>query len=402
MNKVNDEAISQLTAWRLLRRIRLLAMTTVLLINFIPSFAQETIKAGIKYSIPKDQKIELRITKVPKKLPWLERDDEGKVEAPEDDSVIVAQNIEAIEITDEYGTKKTIPQGTKFYAKVLETTPAKSFWRKGKAKLEFFAIDPYGGEEKFEPDYSMSKYNGKDLVEIEPGAGHVDFDGELDYTSKGTGIKDALTNLSGTGGYALAGAIAAPFVVFSVTKGIGSIFAASAAVSNPYVLGGAAAAGATAGLAYGIMKKGKTINLEPGSELEIELANPWLIVSALEEAEKQETVTQNNINKDFRLEVLEVKKKRDEFGDLCLRVSIYYENKTNEELRYASFQLVDSMGKEYEPSISSFDGSIFGELPRKGQLQLYFNTDFPKTLHQLRALRIYDQKALATADVVLQ
>lgn len=372
---------------------------------FLNPFARaaEPIKAGIRYSIPQDQKIELRVTKVPKRLPWLERDDNGKVEAPEEDSVIVAQNIEAIDITDEYGTKKTIPQGTKFYAKVLETTPAKSFWRKGKAKLEFFAIDPYGAEEKFEPDYSMSKYNGKDLVEIEPSAGQVEFDGELDYKSKGTGIKDALTNLSGTGGYALAGAVAAPFVIFGITKGLGTLFAFSA-VTNPYVLGGTAAVGATAGLAYGIMKKGKTINLEPGSELAIELANPWLVVSALEDAEakRQAEVSQNTNNPNFKLEVLEVKKRRDEFGDQCLKVSIYYENKTKEELRYSSFQLVDSMGKEYEPSISSFDGSIFGELPKKGKLQLYFNTDFPKTLHQLRALRLYDQKALAIADVVLQ
>ena len=363
--------------------------------------AQETIKAGVQYSIPKNQKIELRITKIPKKLPWLERDDEGKVEAPEEDSVIVAQNIEAIEITDEYGTKKIIPQGTKFYAKVLETSPAKSFWRKGKAKLEFFAIDPYGSEEKFEPDYSMEKYNGKDLVEVESSASQIKLEGELSYNSKGTGLKESLTNLSGTGGYALAGAIAAPFIIFSVTKGLGNLFAFSA-ITNPYVLGGTAAVGASAGLAYGIMKKGKTINLEPGSELIIELANPWLIVSALEDAEdKKETTLTQNSNKDFLLEVLEVKKKRDEFDDQCLMVSINYENKTNEELRYSSFQLVDSMGKEYEPSISSFDHNIFGELPRKGNLKLFFNVDFPKTLHQLRALRVYDQKALATVDVVL-
>lgn len=384
-----------------MRNLLLILLSLSFLFNQ-KALATETLKAGVKYSIPKDQKIELRITKVPKKLPWLERDDDGKVEAPEEDSVIVAQNIEDLEITDEYGTKKIIPQGTKFYAKVLETTPAKSFWRKGKAKLEFFAIDPYGAEEKFKPDYSMSKYNGKDLVEIKPGAGHVEFEGELDYKSKGNGVKDTLTNISETGGYAVAGAIAAPFVVFGVTKGLGTLFAFSA-VTNPYVLGGTAAVGATAGLAYGIMKKGKTINLEPGSELEIELANPWMVVSALEDAEaKKKELAKQEQNNNFELKVLEVKKKRDEFGDQCLRVSIHYENKTKEELRYSSFQLVDSMGKEYEPSISSFDGSIFGELPKKGNLQLYFNTEFPKTLHQLRALRIYDQKALATADVVLQ
>lgn len=369
--------------------------------QLLPINAKEPIKLGLQYSIPKNQKLELRVTQVPKKLPWLEKDEEGILLAPENDSIIVAQTIEDIEIMDQYGSKKTIPAETKFYAKVLETTPAKSFWRKGKAKLEFFAIDPYAYTENFEPDYSMSKYNGKDFIQPSKSISQVKLEANLDYNSKGNSFKDTVKNLSSTGGYAVAGAIAAPFAVFALT-GIAGKALAFSAVSNPYVLGGAAAVGASAGLAYGIMKKGKTINLEPGSELEIKLENPWLIVSALEKSESKNHVLENEENKNFELDILKVKKARDEFGDRCIKISIYYENYTEEEMHYSSFQLVDSMGKEYEPSISSFDANIFGELPKKGNLDLYFNAEFPKTLHQLRALRIYDQKPLAIADIRLQ
>jgi hypothetical protein len=373
----------------------LLILSLLLNQNFVQA---EQIKAGIQYEMPKNQKLELRITQVPKKLPWLERDDAGKVLNPEADSIIVAQNIEDIKLTDQYGSSRTLPKGTKFYARVIETKPAKSFWRKGSAELRFFAIDSHGNEEIYSPHYSISEYNGKDSIQPQQNSNAIKFDSELSYKSQARNFTDNIENISTAAAYTVAGAIAAPLLIFSASSLLTKITAISA-ISNPYVLGGVSAIGASAGLAYGIMKKGKEINLEPGSELVISLEDPWLIVQALDESKALDsTPTKNTL---FDLQIIQVKKIRDDFGDTCLRISISYENKSGLELRYSSFQLIDSMGKEYEPSYSSVSKKIFGELPQKANLDLIFNVDFPKTIHQLRVIRMHDQKAIAVTNITI-
>jgi hypothetical protein len=379
---------------------RFFLIVSLLLQNYV--HAAEPLKAGVQYEMPKHQKLDLRITQVSKRLPWLERDDNGKLISPDLGSIIVAQNIEDIKVLDQYGSEKTLPKGTKFYAKVIGTKPAKSFWRKGSAELRFFAIDPHGSEELYAPRYSMGEYNGKDLVQPSLSSNTIELDSELNYTSQPTNFKDSLENISAVGAYAVAGAIAAPLMIFSSSSLLAKI-ASFSAISNPYLLGGVSAIGASAGLAYGIMKQGKSINLEPGSELEIKLEDPWLIVQALEEAELDGTnaTRKKEQNAIFDLTINQVKKTKDDFGDPCLRVSISYLNKSDLELRYSSFQLVDSMGKEYEPNYSSVSQEVFGELPKQGNFDLFFNVEFPKTRHQLRVLRMHDQKAIAVADVVL-
>jgi hypothetical protein len=363
------------------------------------SFVQaEPFKAGIQYEMPKTQKLELRITQVPKKLPWLERDDAGKVLSPEADSIIVAQNTEDIKLTDQFGSSRILPKGTKFYARVIETKPAKSFWRKGSAELRFFAMDSHGNEEIYSPHYSIGEYNGKDSIQPQQNSNAIKFDSELSYKSQERNFTDNIESLSAVGAYAVAGAIAAPLLIFSASSLLAKAAAVSA-ISNPYVLGGVSAIGASAGLAYGIMKKGKEINLEPGSELVISLEDPWLIVQALDETQATESTQAENTL--FDLQILQIKKVRDDFGDPSIKISISYENKSELELRYSSFQLVDSMGKEYEPNYSSVSREIFGELPKKATLDLIFNVDFPKTMHQLRVLRMHDQKAIAVTNISL-
>jgi hypothetical protein len=172
--------------------------------------------------------------------------------------------------------------------------------------------------------------------------------------------------------------------------------------SNPYALGGAAALGGGIGLVYGIKRQGKAFVIEPGTEIGLKVNDAWLISQQLEPNLTQGSTLKASINDKFKLEILDVKKAKDEFGDICLKISLHYDNQTKEELRYTSFQLIDSMDKEYEPSISSFDIDIFGALPNQANLNLYFATDFPNAVHQLRVLRYRDQKTLAEEKVVLK
>ncbi len=60
------------------------------------------------------------------------------------------------------------------------------------------------------------------------------------------------------------------------------------------------------------------------------------------------------------------------------------------------------MGKEYEPSISSFDAEVFGQLPKQATLKLYFASDFPNTVHRFKVVRYHDRKVLAEEKIVLK
>ncbi len=334
----------------------------------------EKYKIGVSYQIPKSQSIQLRVTKIPTEYPWIERESDWTVKLPEIGSNIIAENVEDIKLTDSYGGNFTIPAGSKFYAKLSNSTKPKSFWRKGHAELSFYKLEINGNKPI---DLSQLEFNSKDHVNV---------------------VGDSLKNIATTGALTVAGAVALPLMVFHISS-----FAGMSMLSNPYALGGAAALGGGIGLVYGIKRQGKAFIIEPGTELTMKIDDPWLISKQLESATSEEpSVHHSAINDKFRLEVLDVKKAQDEFQDTCLRISIVYDNKTGEELRYTSFQLLDSMGKEYEPSISSFDSSVFGELPKQGKLDLYFASDFPNTIHKLRVLRYQNQKVLAEEKIVLK
>ncbi len=353
------------------KKVLLLILSAQLL---VPNVLAETYKTGISYAIPKSQAIRLRVTKIPTEYPWIEREDDWTVKLPELGSSIIAENVEDIKLTDSYGTNFTIPAGSKFYAKLSNSSKAKSFWRKGHAELSFNKLEIAGNKPI---DLSQLEFNSKDKVNV---------------------VGDSLKNIATTGALAVAGAVALPLMVFQISS-----LAGMGMMSNPYALGGAAALGGGIGLVYGIKRQGQAFIIEPGTELDMKIEDPWLISKQMEAAADQGSmVKQLPVNDKFKLEVLGVKKAKDEFDDTCLRISIAYDNKTGEELRYTSFQLVDSMGKEYEPSISSFDSSVFGQLPKQTTLNLYFATDFPNTVHQLQVLRYQDRKVLAEEKIVLK
>ncbi len=338
-------------------------------------------KVAVSYQLPAAQSIKLRVVKIPTEYPWIERDEQWQVKLPEIGSTVIAENIEDIKLTDAYGAVATIPAGSKFYAKLTSSQEPKSFWRKGHVELSFDKLEVANHA----IDLSKLEFNSRDKVNV---------------------VGDGLKNVAVTGAMAVAGAVAAPLIVFNISSLLGKAF-----LTNPYVLGGTAAVGAGVGLVYGIKRQGQAFIIEPGTELKLELKEPWLMAEQLEVApdspnslplNKDEIVSAKRLalSDKLKLNILKVSKARDDFGDTCLRISVNYDNQTNEELRYMSFQLVDSMGKEYEPSLTSYTNA--GKLPKQGTLDLYFPSDFPKTVHQLKVLRYQDQRVLAQEKIVLK
>jgi hypothetical protein len=338
-----------------------------------PLQAKEILQAQLHYQVPKSQKIKLRVTKIPKKFPWVERNLDGAVELPELGSTIISENIEAISLQDPYGKIAIIPAGSKFYSQISSKSKAKSFWRKGHAQLEFYKLELQQGQ----------------VIEIE--------DIQFDSAENSNFISSSIKNISTTAATSIAGAVAAPLLVFKISS-----LAGWGMASNPALLGGAAAIGGGIGLSYGIKRNGEQFIIEPGTELEIDIKEPWLIAEAIDNPSAMSSESISQTPSPIDLIITKVKHKRDDYGDKCIRVSLKYHNHSKEELHYTSFQLVDSMGKTYSPSPQSFNDEYFGKLPEQGELNLYFSSEFPNTTHQLQVLKYLDRKVLAYQKIIVK
>ncbi len=341
-------------------------------------------KTGVEFY--EGQKLQLRVSQIPTEYGWVDRDIEGNLIPPKLGDLIVSQTIEDIVLADDY----YLPKGSKFYARVVDLSEPKHFLRDGHIGLEFYKIEI-------------------NHTEIELGKDAFEFN-----TDPGPSLKSKLGKLGTVGAYTVGGTLAGAYLTFA----IGGV----ALASNPYVIGGASGAGAVFGLASGIFHKGKFYDLEPGTELDLTLNNTWLL--KLEETGMLNTAMdhmKDKLNeKDYKLkhepeiktqeltlkkavdlEVIKVKKSKNAFGNKALAVTLNFKNNSKEELRYSSFKLVDSMGKEYEPSPHKLDDSLFGRLAKEGQLKLYYAVEFLKAPHTLKVVKRFNQASLSETDVVL-
>ncbi len=340
------------------------------------------IEAGISFTLREAEEIKLRVTKIPTKYSWVDRELDGKVQVLEIGSELVFENVENYTWQDPYGSEFTLPAGSKFYARVAEYKQAQKFNRNGKMQLNFY---------KLEIPAELSKNNP------------LKIDLNTQFTTVSNSIsKIGLNNIGSAVSYTAAGLIAAPLLTFLI--GAKSLVGIGLA-TNPYVLGASSALGGAAGLVYGLKKRGKEYRLEPGSELTLRIDDTWSII---QEAYAQE-ISRVNTNNDrllkteqVFLEINKIKKSKDEFGDKCLKINLHYKNNTGEVLTYNSFILVDSMNKEYEPSLTSITSSYEGELSKEGILDLYYPVEFLNTIHELKVVRNRDQKILANAKVVMK
>lgn len=336
------------------------------------------IKAGIQYEMEKGYKIPLRVTFMPSKYPWLERDEEGHIKTPDVSSVIVTQNIEDVYLEGGIDNHQLmIPKGSKFHARVKEVVKSKRFLRDGYVVLEFFKLEVPGG-----------------AIPV-----------EMTSDTKDRSLKNKFKKAGKVTAYTAGGAIAGPLITYLIL-GKAGLFGLSLA-SNPYVLGGSAAAGGAIGFAIGVSRKGKFNRIVPGAELNLNLANTWVvqISEALANANEKNS---NKLAKALQpkkrslvdLEILSVKKIKSVFGGGGLAVEFKYRNNTREQLRYTSFKLYDSMGKEYDVEPKSIKDDIIGTVPKEGEMTLHFGVDFPKAIHTLKILKPFNYKEMARAEVI--
>lgn len=334
----------------------------------------ETLKSSISYTVKKTKEVKLRITEVPSFHGMIERNDDWSVKLPKIGSEIIAENIEDIEIEDSFGAKQILPAGSKFYAKIAAKEEAKSFWRKEKVKIAFYKVEIPGAQINFDST-----------------------DTNFDSQKNSKPIFNTLANIGKASLYGLGGAVAAPIAVFSITGLLGA-----GLLLNPYVIGGSSALGAGLGLAYGIKRKGDHFDISPGSDIRIDLPNNWQLQEIDKSLASNQPPDIHEDNPNFDLKILNVKKSKDSFGDKCIKVSFEYDNRTKEELHLSSFKLIDSMGRDYYPSIDNLSSSSISGLPTKGILELSFNSEFLKTRHELVVLRRIDQKRLASSAILLR
>jgi hypothetical protein len=382
----------------------LLALLCLLNICFAGSFAQNSkkqnkaIKLKASYQVEKQQDLELIVTQIPKKFPWIEKDLDGSTINPEENSIIIAQNSKALKIFDKAGNSYTIPKGSKFFARVTETIAAKRFWKKGKAKLDFFALAISDGKyDEFFEETSFLKYNGEDQIEPQISRNSTTLKDKLSFDSRNQeGMRDNLKNIGKLTAATLGGAIAGPFMLFSISS-----IAGATLVTNPYVLGSSMAVGGAVGLTQGILNKGEKFSVEPGKKITIHHEQAWTITKILsDDLKNKSTLTAEKINNNFSLDILKVKKKKDTFGDAKLEILLSYINKTKEKLSYMSFKLIDSTGKGYEANVDDLSTSFFEGLPKSGKLKISFSVDYPNTTHQLKVINSRQQTlAYQTLDL---
>ncbi len=366
----------------------LLAKRLFIILVFFSSFAispttgsndpSAQYKLSASYSVPKKSpKLKLRVTEIPQELGWIQKDLDGNTVLPRKGSIIVFESTENLKISSLDNSFNYLPAGTKFWARLNTVADAKSFNRKGKIKLDFYQAQ----------------------IPIDSGSKQMDLEGiSFDSQAKSKPLTNSLKSISRVGAYTLGGALSGPFVALSIT---GSGLLGLGALSNPYVLGGSSALGGALGLVYGISKKGSDYTLEPGSELNLELKEPWQLEPISLDKTALDQQAQIN-NSKFEMKITQVSKTKDLFDEKALKIKLNYKNLSKEKLFYTNFLLIDSMGKEFYPANHREDEYSTDGLPPEGSLELVYSSDFLNAIHSLRVLTSYNQKLLCEQKIFIK
>lgn len=300
--------------------------------------------------------LKLKISEIDKKsLFFIERN-------LEDNSFIPFPNLKVTsEITQDYFVKIYdesifIPESTKLTGYISEIKEPKIFNRRGFYKASFNKAICPNGETIFLGDEILSDSINSPY--------HL-----LHHFGK--------TTLGLLGG-SLAGAL-----VSYQAGGLGLTLA-----THGYSLLAGAAAGGFVGLASSFASKGKKANVEPGDELyiapidEISL-NQLKQIKCLNS--KSKTLAENINHNEVKVEILNVKQKRDVLGENAIRVKILFSNNSEERFRLSNFFLRDSQGKEYTTSFINLNDDIMIDFPpnETKKVELEFFVDHPKASHTL-------------------
>ena len=359
----------------LLRRLFIAIGIICYLLSQNVQAVKPALKAGIEYSIYPNQVVALRITKIPRKYPWVERDIDGNVVNPKRKSTILMEMVENQKLKTSRGDFY-LPSGTKFWGKIEKDKKERSFGRDEQIGIRFYRIQLPG---------QISK-------EI-----------DLGYSNdvKRKKLSNKLSKVGKTVAYTAAGALAGPLITYRVL----SFPLGSAVMSNPYVLGGSSAVGAVAGLVLGMKSRGKKFKIEPGKEVEVNLKEEWI----LKELPRYESFSNKKIaNKKSKqeeyinkvdLKIVKTKKSKDYLRQDLIKIQMEMDGE-DYNIGFNSFKLVDSMGKEFLPEVDSLPG--LSGLNEVREFDLAFAVEFPKTVHYLNIYDLNNYHLIAQEKIVIK
>lgn len=161
------------------------------------------------------------------------------------------------------------------------------------------------------------------------------------------------------------------------------LFGVEAAIaSQGYTVMGGAAAGAAVGLGLGLVRKGKSVSLEPGKDFTVKLTAPVDLPVIAEDAFKQEEI----LNENLIVKINNIKLHDDPFGTLnTITLQLSVNNYTPIDFSSYDIGLLNDYNKVFYPSIFG-DTSLFLNKIKSGDRvagHISFTVDNPKRKHWL-------------------
>lgn len=311
------------------------------------------LKGQVTYCVPSGTPIKLKLATVPTTgLRLADRDLDGNLLPARLGQKITAKTTEDIYVDD----NKVIPEGTIFYGIVSQIFPPKRVGRPGSLALKFGAFKtPDGRKFTFHAEANNTR------------------ESTLKSKAKGFGII-----MAHAGGGAVVGALVA-YQIFGLESTI---------AMEGYNIAGGAAAGALAGIAVALLRRGKQAVLEPGDELNMSIEKDMLIPAATSPTLKPPPANLPGIE----IEILKSKVKKDGLDGYHLALECMIENNTNKTLHSLDVFLKDDNGHMHPvvPNLNAKDNGFeeddltFKIEPRSRQtLRFSLAMEFPKLKRKL-------------------
>lgn len=221
---------------------------------------------------------------------------------------------------------------------------------------------------------------------ITPDGREIPIEGQ--FNNRDSKVKAAAKVVGRASGFTAAGGVVGAMLVLRY----GGL--AAVAASNGYALAGGAAIGGAAGLTAAMVSKGKSLMIEPGSDIKVKLAEPLSLPTMNMPDAKAE---------DFSLPGLDVKVigyrfDKDPFGEANeITLTLAIDNKTENSFSSFDVGLQDEHGNTFYPSPFGDTGMWFKKLSpnTKMNTNITFNVDNTKRVHHLVFFKQYTRQPLA-------
>jgi hypothetical protein len=237
-------------------------------------------------------------------MKMLDRDLDGKLHPARQGQEITAKLSEDIFVED----NKVIPEGTVFHGYVSKIIPPRRVGRHGSLVISFDTFKlPDGRKFKFRAEASNTRPS------------------TWKTKAKGLGIIAA---------HAAGGAVVGAIVAYQ-------IFGLEATIEmHGYNIAGGAAAGALAGTAVALLRKGNHAVLEPGDDFDMEIDTDLLLPAATNPTAKAPSANLPGLD----IQVLKTKMCKDGLDGHQLRVDMLVNNETNKRLKSIDLFVEDDNG----------------------------------------------------------